>query len=382
MLAWFRRQDISVQVVLGLVAALALWLGSGAVFPAHRADTTGRTPTTPTVPVARITPEPYARVVEINGATQADDKAQVAAEVSGQVHRVLAKPGDHVARGDLLVELELGDRAAQAAAAEANLASAAKLLASAEELAKEGYIADVRLTERRAQYKAAQQQAQLMRKMLADTKIVAPLEGHVEAIPVRTGDYVNIGAPVATVVGGHAVLLVGDVAQEDRDALEVGRTVSATLANGRTLDATLRFVANDANPATRTFRVEADLFPRDSDTAPIPTGMTAKIVLPVGDTTAGPVAMNSYAARIEHAWLVLGDDGRVGVMAAVISGTTTVARFVPVTLLRDTTRGLWVRGLDTAGASLITQGASTLAPGTVISPTTPAPASPGGGSRG
>jgi membrane fusion protein, multidrug efflux system len=359
MITWLRKQDVSVQVVAWLTLALTLWLLSGCVWPSHKPSLGGRVAAIPSVPMQRITPETHTQKIIINGVTQADDKTTLAAEVSGQVAKVLATPGQAVKPGAVLIELEVADRAANAAAAQANLASAKQILASGEELAAAGYLAEVGLTQRRAAYQAAQQQAKLAQKALADTRIKAPFAGIIESVPVKVGDFLSIGSPVATLVGGQRVLLVAEAAQADVGTLQVGKVVSATLANGVTLDAKLRFVATDANPKTRTYRIEALL--QNAQIGEIPTGMSARITVPLNDS--------GMAALISHTLLVLGDDGQIGVKAATQTSQSWVASFIPVTLHGDTAQGIWVQGLPPQGALLISQGASMLANGSPISPT-------------
>jgi HlyD family secretion protein len=99
---WIR---IAVLVVIGLVALRLSWR---ALVP-------------PAVPVLEVTRGPLVQAVVATGRVRADTRARVGAQVSGTVTRVLAREGDTVRTGQLLVELDPAEQAAALRQARANL---------------------------------------------------------------------------------------------------------------------------------------------------------------------------------------------------------------------------------------------------------------------
>jgi multidrug efflux system membrane fusion protein len=98
---------------------------------------------------------------------------------------------------------------------------------------------------------------------------------------------------------------------------------------GETVDGTVTFVADRADPTTRTFRVEVQLPNPD---AKLRDGVSADIHVPV---------RHVKAQHISPGIMVLDDSGVPGVRV-VVAGRV---KFIPITILSDGPDGAWVSGL-------------------------------------
>ena len=106
---------------------------------------------------------------------------------------------------------------------------------------------------------------------------------------------------------------------------------SAQLADGRTAPGHIRFVATQADEATRTFRVELE------------------VRQPRGPA-AGRDERQDRRARARRSWrigvsaaiLVLADDGEIGIKAVDADGTV---RFYPARIAKADTDAVWLAGL-------------------------------------
>ncbi|MFZ2586575.1 MAG: efflux RND transporter periplasmic adaptor subunit [Alphaproteobacteria bacterium] len=347
---WWDNLSIEAKWSVGAAVALLVWVGSGMVGRGEVAKVIS-TPI-PEVQTHTVTPESYSRTVKASGFTESEQNAMLSAQTAGRVVRVPVVRGQTVKAGNVLAELDPADRLIRQRAAQAELTRTRKLAHAARALAKEGYMAGTVLAQREADYQAAQEKLAAANLDLAYTKLIAPFEGVVEDVKVSEGDFVAIGTPMVKLVSRENILVVAYVAQTDRNLVDVNVPVSVTLINGTDVPATLRAVATDADTATRTYRVEAVV---DGGRNPIPTGMSADVLIPAGTITA---------TRLNHAWMVLNDTGSLGVMTATTT-SPTLARFVPVTLLADTPDGVWVDGLE-ASTHLITLGQAALKDGATI----------------
>ena len=103
----------------------------------------------------------------------------------------------------------------------------------------------------------------------------------------------------------------------------------ARLASGREVAGRVTFLSRSADPTTRTFRVDVEVPNPDFS---ISDGQTAEIAIQSAGTTAHLLPQSA---------LTLNDNGDLGVRLAV----DNVATFAPVSVLRDTTEGIWVNGL-------------------------------------
>lgn len=347
---WWKNLSIEAKLAWASSVLLVVWLASGMLFEPASGPVVRTTPV-PHVEVRQVTPVSHQRMVNVSGLTEAATKASIAAQTAGRVMAIPVERGQQIAKGSALVELDPADRTIRLRAAEAELTRARKLRDAARQLTREGYMAASVLTEREAAYAAARERVAAARLDLDYATIRAPFAGQLEDRLVSVGDYVNIGTPVAVMVDRSDILLVGYVAQSDRHVLRTGVTVSATLLDGRDVPATLRAIATDADPATRTYRVEAVLDDRGQN---IPTGMSAALNIPAEAVTA---------VRVPHSWLVLGDSGTVGLMLAAATSSDTTVRFQPVSIINDTPAGVWVAGWSDVPALVVSRGQASLRDG-------------------
>jgi membrane fusion protein, multidrug efflux system len=113
------------------------------------------------------------------------------------------------------------------------------------------------------------------------------------------------------------------------------------------------FLSRSADPTTRTFRVEVEV--PNPDLA-IRDGQTVEIAI---------ASDGADAHLLPQSALTLNDQGTLGVR--VVTAEETVA-FAPVSILRDTTDGVWVDGLGDA-ASVIIVGQEFVTDGVAVAPT-------------
>jgi len=175
----------------------------------------------PRVTTAKVETVDLVAKVTANGKIQARKKVDMSALVMGQIVNLAVKEGDHVKKGQFLLQIDKVQYAAQAEGKEATLAAARHDLESAQsaaaqakidyERAKQNYEGKI-LPEADYQHaKTAWQQAtaalaaseQRMRSTVADlaaskdwvskTTVTAPLDGVVTALPVKEGEVTVIG---------------------------------------------------------------------------------------------------------------------------------------------------------------------------------------------
>jgi RND family efflux transporter MFP subunit len=157
----------------------------------------------------------FAHRVVTHGTVQPRTESELVPEVSGRIEWLAPSfaSGGFFDKDEVLVRIEAGDYRIAARRAKANLARtesetdrAAKELARQEKLAEQNVASDSRLDDARNAQKvaaAALQEAQAAleqaQRDLARTEIRAPFEGRVRNEKVDVGQFVNRGAPIATI---------------------------------------------------------------------------------------------------------------------------------------------------------------------------------------
>lgn len=321
--------------------------------------------------------------VVLRGRTEAARQVTVASETSGQIVSEPIPKGSFVEAGDLMCQLDPGTRASQMDEANARLTEAQGRVPEAEadvaeararireaqinldvatQLSEGGFASETRLISAQAALEAANAGLQRATSSVASAQagietasagvaamgreidalnITAPFSGLLESSTTELGTLMQPGSPCATIIQLDPIKLVGFAPEIHVGDITVGAPAGARLSNGRELLGEVTFLSRSADPETRTFRVEVRVPNADLS---ISDGQTAEILV----SSDGAKAHLMPASA-----LTLDNDGNIGVR---VVGTGNIARFLPVTVLRDTIDGIYVTGLpDTVDVIIVGQ---------------------------
>ncbi len=179
------------------------------------------------------------RQFALSGVARAADRARLAFQVGGRLVERMVDIGESVERGQLIARLAQPEfaPAAEAAAArvrqletqvaqaERDLKRVEQLKADAAATQQELESAQSRLDGLQASLAQARADASRARRLLAETRLQAPVAGTVAEILVQPGEFVSPGQPVIALSGGSGGLeveiglpenLLGEVAVGDR----------------------------------------------------------------------------------------------------------------------------------------------------------------------
>ena len=285
--------------------------------------------------------------VKLRGRTQNKRTVDVRAETSGRVVERPVERGTQVAEGELLCRLAVEDRNARLAQAEAAVEQARIEHEGSLRLQDRGFNSETAIAQAKARLATAEAQREAAVLDVQRTAIRAPFAGVVEDTPIEIGDYAQPGTVCASLVDLHPMLLVGSVSERDVSRFGVGANADGNLMTGQTVSGPVSFVGQQADPGTRTYRVEVTV--PNPDYA-LRSGITTEIQIDVGAVEAH---------KISPAVLALDDAGNIGVR--IVDAEDRV-RFQRVAIVADADDGVWVRGLP-AVATLITVGQETVVAG-------------------
>jgi len=314
--------------------------------------------------------------VQVRGRTEAARQVDVRAETAGLVISEPLRRGAIVETGQLLCQLDPGTRVASLAEARARLSEArarvpetqARVIEAearleealindnaASRLSEGGFASETRVASTKASVQAARAALQAAQSGLSSTEagiesaaaavaaaekeierleMHAPFGGLLESDTAELGELLQTGALCATIIQLDPIKLVGFIPEIDVDRVEVGARAGAQLISGRQVQGTVTFLSRSADETTRTFRVEIEV---DNADLSIRDGQTVEILI---------AAEGTKAHMLPGSALTLDDTGALGVR---IVDADDRAKFMPVTLLRDTPNGVLVTGLgDTA----------------------------------
>ena len=161
------------------------------------------------------------------------------------------------------------------------------------------------------------------------TEVKAPFRGYVEKI-VKPGNLLNRGEICAVIIELDPLTFVAEVPEAEIKSIVKGQKVLIELVTGETITSKLSFVSKSATPATRSFRVEAEV-------------KNSKGVIRDGITGTMKIYTNKILAhKISPSILLLSDNGTIGVKSV---NNNNIVEFLPIKIIEDTNDGIWVTGI-------------------------------------
>jgi multidrug efflux system membrane fusion protein len=295
-----------------------------------------------------LTPQimhPY--MVDVRGRTQAARTVEVRSETAGDVASTPILQGTFVRQGTVLCRLAVDARRASLDEAMANMKSKKLQMQASASLAAKGFRSPTQVLTDQAALDAATAGVRAAQVALDQVNIRAPFTGVFDHREAEVGAYLAPGQPCGAMIELDPLLIVGDVPETEAGKVHVGATATAKLVSGEAISGRVRFVAHDADPATRTYRVEITSANAGNR---VRSGLSADVQIGAG---VGPAHLVPVSA------LVLDAAGQQGVRYVMADG---VVAFAPVTVLDETPSGVWVSGLAgptrviTVGQSYVSQG--------------------------
>lgn len=310
------------------------------------------------VEVAAVTSRDIDLVVHAVGSVEAFEIVEVTARVPGVVQRVRFREGEIVDAGAQLIEIEPERYRLNLESAAAALDKSKAALREAQsgltrridiEGRNPGFVSteDLENWQTRAlsaQADSAQAAAnlELARLNSRDAYVPAPVSGVIQSRTVRTGQYVQTGTIIATMVRRDPLLLRFTVPDEDAKRLRSGLEAAFTVRESeREFVARITAVTGYADPVNRMVNVVAEV--TDPNRSELGPGSFAEVTVRLGESQKLPVIPQLCIRPSERGFLAFvvqdsvahervlklglrSEDGYVEVYNGIRSGEIVVVR--------------------------------------------------------
>jgi len=360
---------VSRAIAVGCALA-ALSFAACSSKPAAPPSRGGRQALVYTVDVIPVESKKVDYIVQAPGTIDAFERVQVTARVAGVVDHVLFAEGQQVKKGTPLVTIDSEHFRLAVAQAKAELQKASATQADAEAMVarREGATKDhpglipgeeiasdkTKALTAKADTEVAAQALKTAEVNLRDSSVVAPIDGVIQTRTVETGQFVQAGYVMATLLRDDPMLLHFQVEPDDAPRLKPGMPVTFTMRETqRTFNAKLTLVAGAADAATHMVSVTGEVI-ADEHKYWLRPGSFCDVTIDLGAKRDAPLIPRSAARATDH-----------GYVAYVVDGD--VAKEHPLTLGMSTRDG-WVEvraGLK-AGDLLVVRGAEALSNGAKV----------------
>jgi len=207
-------------------------------------------------------------------------------------------------------------------------------------LSQQNLQSEIHLAQAASQLETSRAQVAAIKLEIRNTEVSAPFPGYLDRLPIEVGSYLKVGDEIGRLLELDPVIFVGYVSQNERNRLVLGDEGIARFVTGLVAEGKLRYIAAEADPVTRTFKVELEI-PNPGGT--LVSGLTAEVRIPVRYVSA---------FVLSPALLALDDSDVLGVKAV---NSDDRVEFLPVEVIKTTPEGLWIRGLP-EGMRVITVG--------------------------
>jgi len=244
-----QQADIAAQIIQ-LEKELA---ASGAQGTAENADVKP-------VETVVIGTAPFRHFIEVQGTVSADDEIFVASESAGSIKKLLVKEGDVVKSGQILAEIDSDILNKTLEEVETGYDLAKTVYERQKRLWEQKVGSEIQYLQARNNKESLEKRMETLKKQIDMTKVKAPISGTVEEVPVKLGQLVMPGSPIAHVMNFSRVKVKAEVAEAYSVKIKPGINVLVGFPDiGKEVDSKISFAGKSINPVNRTFLVEVRL---------------------------------------------------------------------------------------------------------------------------
>ena len=290
------------------------------------------------------------------GSARGAQAVELSFEVTGRVTALAVAPGDRVAAGQLIAELDAEAAALSVERARLVLEDARKTLERLEQLAQSGTSTALQRQDAELELRTAELGLQAAERDLADHQLLAPIAGYVGLIEPQQGDLVSPSTPITRIEDRSS--LVVDFRVPERLAAQVaaGAPISASAVSspGAVFDGEVIAVDNRVEEASRTLRVQARIENPDDR---LRAGMAFQITMSFTgpEHPAVPPLAIQWGAEGAFVWVVR--EGK--------------ASRQPIRILQRNADAVLVEAEFQAGDMVVVEGVQALRPGAAVTVTPP-----------
>ncbi|WP_448698827.1 efflux RND transporter periplasmic adaptor subunit [Mucilaginibacter sp. AW1-3] len=299
------------------------------------------------VSVVEIKPGTFTNYVQLQGKIDAQDNVVAYPQASGTITAINVKAGDHVSRGQVLVQLDNSVLKQNIAQAQTQADLANTVFQRQKNLWDQKIGTEVQYLQAKANMEGAQRQVASLRQQADYYRTISPISGTVDQMDLKLGQPAGPGINGIRIVNTDNLKVKADVPESYASRINQGQTVKVLFPDANdSLTTKVTFAAKVIDPASRSFSVEIKL-PNSKNLRP---NMTA--ILKIADySKANSVIIPLKAVqKSEQGDYVFVEVNGVAKRKAIKVGTTYGSQ-------SEILSGL------TAGDKLITEGASDIEDG-------------------
>jgi len=214
----------------------------------------------PMVTVNNVNVKPFSHYVEIQGSVETGGNAELYPEANGIVASIVAKEGQNVNKGDVILRLDAGIIQSSLKEVETNYELAKEIFEKQERLWKDKIGSEVNYLKAKTNKESLEQKQKTLREQLDMYTVRAPFSGVVDEIMPKIGEAANPAMPVARVISFKDTYVEADVSEDYVTTIKQGTKVKVFFPSlNKEVDAEVNRAGSFINPNNRTFKIHVSL---------------------------------------------------------------------------------------------------------------------------
>jgi RND family efflux transporter MFP subunit len=209
------------------------------------------------VSVTEVQPTAFFHAIEVQGKVDGDNSVNVFCEgAGGIVEEIYVVEGQPVKKGQVLAKLDDAIYQTQLKTAQSNLEYVTTLYNKQKALWEQKIGSEVQYLNLKNQKETLEGQVATLKQQINNCRIVSPISGTVEDIPIKKGQMVSPAVICFRVIDLSSLKIVADVAESYSTRIKVGDKVSVILPDlNKEITGKVDFSSRYINPVNRTFNV-------------------------------------------------------------------------------------------------------------------------------
>ena len=295
---------ITTVICLGL-AALAVYFFFA---PAPERGGEQEAPPPPPVLTAQAEEVLWDETVKALGTVRANEQAMLAPKITERVTAVNFESGQHVKKGDLLIQLNDAEQQAQLQEMQAGLDERSRQLERVRSVEDSGALSRSVIDEEVSRFNVASAQVDLAKARVEDRRIYAPFDGVVGLRDVSPGELVEAGDDLIEIIDLTPVKVDFTIPERHFAQLEPGQAISARAESypDRVFEGEVRFISPRIDPVSRAAQARALVANEDFALRPgmllmVELNFGSKRVLAVPESALSPIGDQQFIYRVSDA---------------------------------------------------------------------------------
>lgn len=210
--------------------------------------------------VAAVQDTVFEHYIDVQGSIDARENVSVSAKMPGIVTAIYVKEGQAVKKGQALAQVDDQILRANVAELRTQMDLANTLFLKQQNLWNQKIGSEVQYLNAKNQKESLERKMATLNDQLAQTRIVSPINGTVDAVIVKLGDNAAPGSPAFHVVNGSNLRVLANVAEAYASKVKTGDQVVLDFPDiDKNLRTKIGFASKVIDQTSRTIKVEVPL---------------------------------------------------------------------------------------------------------------------------